>query len=71
MSPLPLIAGVIAGLALSGCSTTDNAAQGGFRDLGNSLSGGFGANTDPNGTNRRPDVYGGFTRPTLPTIGNR
>jgi hypothetical protein len=55
----------------AGCTTTYGAAQGSLSDLGHSLGGGFGHNTDPNGTSRRPDVYGEFTRPTLPTIGNR
>jgi len=66
LSLLPLITGACLGLVLSACSTTD----GGLKDIG-SLSGGFAANADPNETNRRPDVYGGFTRPTLPTIANR
>jgi hypothetical protein len=30
-----------------------------------------GQNTDANGTNRRPDVQGSSTRPTLPSIANQ
>jgi len=63
---LSLIAAACVGLALPACSTP----EAGLKDVG-TLSGGFAANADPNGTNRRPDVYGGFARPTLPTIGSR
>ncbi len=59
---------VLIGLAVAGCTTTDSAAQGTLGDLGSSLGSSFGKNTDTNGTSRRPDVYGGFTRPTLPSI---
>ena len=56
------------GLAVASCTTTDSTAQGSLGDLGSSLGSSFGKNTDTNGTSRRPDVYGGFTRPTLPSI---
>ena len=56
------------GLPVAGCTTTDSTAQGSLGDLGSSLGSSFGKNTDTNGTSRRPDVYGGFTRPTLPSI---
>jgi hypothetical protein len=56
---------VAACLAVAACSSFgDNAG-----DARSSLSGGFGSNTDTYGTNRRPDVYGGFTQPSLPTMG--
>jgi hypothetical protein len=61
---------LLMGVAVTGCTTTDGTAQGSLSDLGSSLGSSFGRNTDTNGTNRRPDVYGGFTRPTLPSIGN-
>ena len=64
-----LLAGmVLTGLVVAGCTTTDSTAQGSLGDLGSSLGSSFGKNTDTNGTSRRPDVYGGFTRPTLPSI---
>ena len=67
-----LIAGMLLlGVSVAGCTTTDGTAQGGLADLGSSLASSLGQNTDTNGTNRRPDVYGGFTRPTLPSIANR
>jgi hypothetical protein len=58
--------------ALTGCTSLDDArssASGGANDLGYSLGGGFGRNTDTYGTQRRVDVYGGSTAPSLPTIG--
>ena len=67
-----LIAGMLLlGVSVAGCTTTDGAAQGSLADLGSSLGSSLGQNTDTNGTNRRPDVYGGFTRPTRPSIGSR
>ncbi len=54
-----------ASAALAGCQSAGDAAS----DLGSSLSGGLGRDTF--GTNRRVDVYGGTTSPTLPTIGRR
>jgi len=62
---------LLLGVSVAGCTTTDGPAQGSLADLGSSLGSSFGQNTDTNGTNRRPDVYGGFTRPTLPSMGNR
>ena len=62
---------VLVGVSVPGCTTTDGPAQGSLADLGGSLGNSLGQNTDTNGTNRRPDVYGGFTRPTLPSIGSR
>jgi hypothetical protein len=62
---------VLIGLAVAGCTTTDGTAQGSLGDLGSSLGSSFGKNTDTNGTSRRPDVCGGFTRPTLPSIASR
>lgn len=61
-----LIAALMAGsAALAGCQSAGDAAG----DLGSSIGGGLGRDTY--GTNRRLDVYGGTTSPSLPTIGNR
>ncbi len=57
----------LASLLLASCASTNA----GLQDLGSSLGSGLGRNTDPNGTNTRPDVYGGFTRPTVPSIAGR
>jgi hypothetical protein len=62
---------LLMGVAVTGCTIADGTAQGSLSDLGSRLGSSFGKNTDTNGTNRRPDVYGGFTRPTLPSIGNQ
>ena len=62
---------ILIGLAVAGCTTSDSTAQGSLGDLGSSLGSSLGKNTDTNGTSRRPDVYGGFTRPTLPSIAAR
>ena len=59
---------ILIGLAVAGCTTSDSPAQDSLGDLGSSLGSSLGKNTDTNGTSRRPDVYGGFTRPTLPSI---
>ena len=57
---------VATALALGGCMSSGSS---GVSDVKDSLSGGFAKNTDTYGTNRRPDMYGEFTRPTLPTMG--
>jgi len=62
---------LLIGFLVAGCATTDGSVQSGLADLGSSLGSSLGRNTDTNGTSRRPDVYGGFTRPTLPSIANR
>ncbi len=62
---------LLLGVVVAGCTTTDSTAQGSLGDLGSSLGSSLGKNTDTNGTSRRPDVYGGFTRPTLPSIVTR
>lgn len=49
-------------VALGGCMSTGA----GMSDVKDSLSGGFTKNTDTYGTNRRPDVYGEFTKPSMP-----
>lgn len=55
-------------LSLPGCSTADRGSFGdGLSDLGTSIGSGFGRDTL--GTNRRVDVYGGSTAPSLPSIG--
>lgn len=48
---------------LSGCQSAGDSAG----DIGSSFEGGLGRDTY--GTNRRVDVYGGTTSPTLPSIG--
>ena len=54
--------------SLTGCSTADRGSfSDGLSDLGNSVGSGFGRDTL--GTNRRVDVYGGSTAPSLPSIG--
>lgn len=50
---------------LAGCQNTSDS----LGDLGSSMSGGVGRDTF--GTNRRMDVYGGTTAPTMPTFGAR
>lgn len=62
---------LLIGFVVAGCATTDGPVRSGLGDLGSSLGSSFGGNTDTNGTSRRPDVYGGFTRPTLPSIVTR
>lgn len=49
---------------LAGCQSSGGGDE--FGDLGASFQGGLGRDTQ--GTNRRLDVYGGVTSPTLPTI---
>jgi hypothetical protein len=51
--------------ALSACNTV----QSGMEEL-RSATGGF-VQGDPNGTSRRPDLYGRSTQPSTPTIANR
>ena len=59
------IAGLLlAGSLLAGCQSNSNDALG---DISSSMSGSLGRDTY--GTQRRMDVYGGATAPTLPTIG--
>ena len=63
---------LLIGVLVAGCTTTDGTAQGSsLADVGSSLRSSVGQNTDANGTNRRPDVQGNFTRPTLPSIVNQ
>jgi hypothetical protein len=62
---------LLIGLPVAGCTTTDGTAQDRLADVGSSLKSSVGKNTDTSGTNRRPDVNGDFTRPTLPSIANR
>lgn len=56
---------VLQGL-LTGCTSTGG---GSLDDFGSSVSSGFVRNGDTYGTNRRMDVYGAATAPSLPTIG--
>lgn len=51
---------------LAGCTSTGNES---LDDFGSSVSGGFVRNGDTYGTNRRMDVYGAATAPSLPSIG--
>lgn len=65
MRVLGLIA--LAGL-LAACQSTANS---GIDDVRRSVGANVGKPGDTYGTNRRPDVYGGFTQPVLPTMGSR
>lgn len=59
---------VLAGAALAaGCTSVSNSVG----DVGASLGTNIGRDVNPNGTQRRPDVYYGSTRPSLPTFGSR
>ena len=73
MMPTRLFAGLLlASALLAGCTSLDegrSSARSSLGDVGSSIGGGFGRNTDTYGTQRRMDVYGGSTAPVLPTIG--
>lgn len=69
MRHLALAAAVTAAALLSGCAGGDDRVSGSATDLGSSLRGSLGRNSDTYGTQRRMDVYGGATAPSLPTIG--
>jgi hypothetical protein len=56
---------LLAGALLAGCQSSGRSEA--MEDLQGSMSGGM--TRDTLGTNRRMDVYGGATAPTLPTIG--
>lgn len=61
-------AALAASLALAGCgSSAERRSESFGGSLGSSFEGGLGRDTY--GTNRRMDVYGGATAPSLPTIG--
>ena len=64
MTHLTLPALLAAALTLAGCSGGSE-TRGGLDDV----SGGFVRGGDTYGTNRRVDVYGASTAPSLPTIG--
>jgi hypothetical protein len=64
MRIVTIIGLLVASSLLAGCQSSSNDAM---SDVSSSMSGGFGR--DINGTNRRMDVYGGATAPSLPTIG--
>jgi hypothetical protein len=66
-----LASALLIGLPVAGCTTTDGPVQGSLADVGSSLRSGVVKNADASGTNRRPDVNGDFTRPTLPSIANQ
>lgn len=53
---------------LAACQST---ARSSLDDVRSSVGGNIGKSADTYGTNRRPDVYGGFTQPVLPTMGAR
>ena len=53
---------------LGACQST---ARSSLDDVRSSVGGNVGKPSDTYGTNRRPDVYGGFTQPVLPTMGAR
>jgi hypothetical protein len=52
---------------LVACSSSDSRGQ--LDDFSSSMRGGVGRNSDTYGTQRRVDVYGGSTAPSLPSIG--
>jgi hypothetical protein len=56
---------LVSALAVSGCTSTGS----GLGDLGDSIGSNVGRSSDTYGTNRRPDVYGATTAPSLPSIG--
>lgn len=58
-----LLAAMAALLLASGC----NSSRDGLGEVGSNFS----ASNDANGTQRRPDVNYRYTRPTLPTFGQR
>lgn len=61
---IPILAALLLGVALlAGCQSTGDALS----DIGSSFGGAAGRDTY--GTNRRMDVYGGATAPSLPSIG--
>jgi hypothetical protein len=62
---LVLVAALLLAPVLSACSSTGSEH---LDDFSSSMRGGFGTNTDTYGTQRRPDVYGGSTAPSLPSI---
>lgn len=62
MRILTILSMLTASALLAGCQSAGDS----FGDLGASMSGGLGRDTY--GTNRRMDVYGGTTAPTMPTI---
>ena len=64
MRILTILGLLVAGSFLAGCQSGSNDAM---SDISSSMSGGLGRDTY--GTNRRMDVYGGATAPSLPTIG--
>ena len=65
-----VLALVCAPALLAGCTSVGDGGPG-LGDLGSSIGGGFGrGNTDTLGTQRRVDVYGGSTAPSLPSSVN-
>jgi hypothetical protein len=66
MRILTIVGLLVAGSILAGCQSGSNES---LSDLGSSMQGGLGRDTY--GTNRRMDVYGGVTAPTMPSIGAR
>lgn len=67
MRALPLLAAVALAALAGACASASSSVS----DFGASLGTNVGRDVNPNGTQRRPDVYYGFTRPSLPTIANR
>jgi hypothetical protein len=66
MRILTIVSLLVAGSFLAGCQGSSSSSDS-LGDLGASMQGGLGRDTF--GTNRRMDVYGGVTAPTMPTIG--
>lgn len=71
MRPLSLLLALALAALAAGCNSTGSAISDAGASLNSSLGTNIGRGVDPYGTQRRPDVYYGSTRPSLPTIGNR
>ena len=71
MRPLTLLFALALTALAGGCNSAGNALGEAGSSLNSSLGTNIGRGVDPYGTQRRPDVYYGSTRPSLPTIGNR
>lgn len=66
MRTFVLVVAICTSALLAGCQSSGDPAVG---DIGSSFQGSLGRDTY--GTNRRMDVYGGATAPSMPTFGAR
>lgn len=71
MRPLSLISALALAALAAGCNSAGNSLSDAGASLNSSMGTNIGRGVDPYGTQRRPDVYYGSTRPSLPTIANR